>query len=133
MIAVDSSVLVAAFASWHEAHAVARRHLGGARLIGHCLVETYSVLTRLPPPHRVPGALAADFLGRTSTSPPLVLTAGAMRDFPARLSAWGITGGASYDALIATTAAQYDAELISLDVRAAVTYRLVGVTHTLLA
>lgn len=50
MIAADTSVVVAAFASWHEGHesalvALARR----PRLPGHVALESYSVLTRLPP------------------------------------------------------------------------------------
>src|SRR3989441_13166825 len=58
----DSSVVVAAFASWHETHDSARRVLDGAlRLVAHCALETYSVLTRLPPPHRAPGDVVRDF------------------------------------------------------------------------
>ena len=105
MTAADTSVLVAAFASWHEHHRVARRALGGVRLIAHSLLETYSVLTRLPPPHRVQARVAADFLEQVTTSPPLVLTATAMGALPRRLAESGITGGATYDALIAATAA----------------------------
>jgi len=61
--AADTSASVAAFASWHENHAAARDALdGGLRLIEHCALETYSVLTRLPPPHRSPGPLVRDFL-----------------------------------------------------------------------
>ena len=49
MIAADTSVVVAAFASWHESHGVAARALRpGIRLIAQCAVESYSVLTRLP-------------------------------------------------------------------------------------
>ena len=132
MIAADTSVLVAGFASWHESHAVARRGLVAAHIAAHCLLEAYSVLTRLPPPHRVPGQLAADFLARAVTSEPLALSPMAMNVLPARLAHWGISGGASYDALIAATAMEFGAELISLDTRAITTYRLVGVRHRLL-
>ncbi len=63
MIAVDTSVVVAAFASWHEGHrsalAVLARH---PRLPAHVAVESFSVLTRLPPPHRAPAVLVRDFL-----------------------------------------------------------------------
>ena len=63
MRAADSSLAVAAFASWHERHEPARKALdGGLRLIEHCALETYSVLTRLPSPHRSPGNLIRDFL-----------------------------------------------------------------------
>ena len=41
--AADTSLVVAAFASWHETHEPARRALdGGLRLIEHCALETYS-------------------------------------------------------------------------------------------
>ena len=47
MKAADTSVVIAAFASWHEKHEAARRALDeGLRLIEHCSLETYSVLTR---------------------------------------------------------------------------------------
>ena len=63
MIAADTSAGVAAFASWHEKHAVARRMLDeGLRLIDHCALETFSVLTRLPAPHRAPATIVRDFL-----------------------------------------------------------------------
>lgn len=132
MIAVDSSVLVAGFASWHEQHDEARRALVGARVVGHALVEAYSVLTRLPSPHRAPADVAAAFLERVSAGAPLVLAADAWRALPGRLSALGISGGASYDALIAATALACDAELLSLDGRAAPTYRAVGVRYRML-
>jgi hypothetical protein len=49
--AADTSVVVAAFASWHEHHLRARKALdGGLQMIDHCALETYSVLTRLPAP-----------------------------------------------------------------------------------
>src|SRR3989442_803666 len=62
--AADTSVVVAAFASWHDKHESARRALDeGLRLIEHCALETYSVLTRLPAPHRVRGEVVRDFIG----------------------------------------------------------------------
>jgi hypothetical protein len=43
--AADTSVAVAAFASWHEFHDRARKAPdSGVRLIDHCSLETYSVL-----------------------------------------------------------------------------------------
>ena len=55
MIAVDTSVAVAAALPWHEAHTAARAAMpaDAALLLGQVAVETYSVLTRLPPPQRV--------------------------------------------------------------------------------
>jgi predicted nucleic acid-binding protein len=54
-VTADTSVFVAAFASWHEKHALALAAVQAVDVvIAHCLVETYSVLTRLPTPHRKP-------------------------------------------------------------------------------
>ena len=75
MKAADTSVIAAAFASWHENHDAARAELDrGLRLIEHCALETYSVLTRLPPPHRVPGAAVRAFLELRFPEPFLRLT-----------------------------------------------------------
>jgi predicted nucleic acid-binding protein len=39
---VDTSIVVAAFASWHESHAAADRVVDGkARLVAHCAVEAF--------------------------------------------------------------------------------------------
>jgi predicted nucleic acid-binding protein len=44
----------------------------------------------------------------------------------------GVSGGAVYDALIALTAAEHEAELLSLDGRAEATYRRCGANYRLL-
>ncbi len=133
MIAADTSVLVAAFASWHESHPAAQEALRGGRLVAHGVVEAYSVLTRLPPPHRVVPGLAAEFLRQVATDTPLTLPAEEVARLPHLLSDRGISGGAAYDALIAVTALHHGAELVSLDARAAATYRALGAAHRLLA
>src|SRR5690348_14823941 len=98
MRAVDTSVVVAGFASWHENHDHARRVLDdGARLIDHCALEAYSVLTRLPPPHRSPGAVVRDFLRLRFAETYLRLDARDYREFVLALTERGITGGAAYD------------------------------------
>jgi predicted nucleic acid-binding protein len=133
VIAVDSSVIIAACASWHEAHRQAREVMGQApRLIGHCALEAFSVLTRLPAPQRVPPALVVDFLHETFDDEPLVLSAAAMGDLVRSLHQRGITGGAVYDGLVAMSARAHDAELLSFDRRAADTYRRCGVSFHLL-
>jgi hypothetical protein len=41
MRAVDSSVVIAAFATWHEHHGLARKAMSGRpRLVAHAAVET---------------------------------------------------------------------------------------------
>ncbi len=128
MRAADTSVVVAAFASWHEHHDPARRALdSGVRLIEHCALETYSVLTRLPPPHRSPGAVARDFIRSRFPEPYLRLTAAAYRAFILGLPERAVVGGAAYDALVAATAAASGAELVTCDRRAAAVYESYGV------
>jgi predicted nucleic acid-binding protein len=126
-------VVVAAFASWHENHAAARDALdGGLRLIEHCALETYSVLTRLPPPHRVEGSLVRDFLAARFPDPLLRLSPRSCREFLMQLPEHGIAGGAAYDALVAATAAANGAELVTCDRRALRIYESYGVRIRLL-
>jgi predicted nucleic acid-binding protein len=131
--AADTSVVVAAFASWHERHDAARRALdAGLRLVEHCALETYSVLTRLPAPHRARGEVVREFLRARFPRPLLRLSANSYRSFLAGLPDRAISGGAAYDALVAATAARHGAELVSCDRRAAVIYERYSVrTHLL--
>lgn len=127
MKAVDTSVVVAAFASWHEHHDRARKALdGGVRLIDHCALEAYSVLTRLPPPHRCAAGVVRDFLRLRFTEPYIALEGSAYRDFVMELPDHAISGGAAYDALVAATASAHSAALISCDRRAAPVYEGYG-------
>lgn len=134
MIAVDTSVVVAAFAAWHEGHTAARRTLRErpARLPGHVLLETYSVLTRMPPPFRAAAPVVAEFLRRRFPEQPLMLGASGQRALIQRLAERGITGGAAYDALVAVTAAEAGALLLSRDRRAARTYEALGAPYELI-
>jgi hypothetical protein len=76
MKAVDSSVVVAAFASWHEHHAIAQGALAiQPRLIALAAVESYSVLTRLPSPHRAQPSLVHSFITERFADPFLTLSA----------------------------------------------------------
>jgi predicted nucleic acid-binding protein len=131
--AADTSLVVAAFASWHESHEAARRALdGGLRLIEHCALETYSVLTRLPPPHRTSGEVVRDFLAARFSQPLLRLSEPAYKRFLLGLADHGVTGGAAYDALVAATAAGCGAELVSCDRRALLVYERYGARTQLL-
>jgi predicted nucleic acid-binding protein len=127
VIAVDTSVAVAAFASWHERHDVARRIVDrDVRLVGHCAVETFSVLTRLPPPHRADSRVVRDWLARRFAARFLVLSARAHRRFVSGLPEHGVSGGAAYDALVAATARAAGVALATLDRRARVVYERYG-------
>ncbi|MEO8185197.1 MAG: PIN domain-containing protein [Deltaproteobacteria bacterium] len=133
MKAVDSSVVIAAFASWHERHDAARGALDrGARTVEHCTLEALSVLTRLPPPHRAPVTLVRDFLRGRFPKPFLRLGARAYRQFLFGLPELGLAGGAVYDALIAATAAEHGAQLLSCDRRAVAHYERYGISFELI-
>ena len=58
--APDSSVAIAALWGDHPAHEIAAEALATCKTtIAHAALETYSVLTRLPPPHRADATAAA--------------------------------------------------------------------------
>jgi predicted nucleic acid-binding protein len=124
---VDTSVLVAAFASWHADHKVAVKELAKKpRVVAHAMIETFSVLTRLPEPQRATPQLVVEFFDRNFSTDPLTLEPSQWRSVPGRLAELGISGGAAYDAVIALSAAAHSATLVSLDRRAEPTYRRCG-------
>ena len=134
MKAVDSSVVIAAFATWHEHHALARKAMSSRpRLIAHAAVESYSVLTRLPPPHRANPSIVHAFITQRFTEPFLTLSETGHQELLTTIAAGQILGGPAYDALIAVTAAEHQATLLSLDRRATQTYEAVGATVEQLA
>lgn len=129
MKAVDSSVVIAAFATWHEQHAIARKAMASRpRLIAHAAMESYSVLTRLPPPHRAHPSIVHTFITERFAEPFLTLSETGYQELLATIAAREILGGPAYDALIASTAVEHDATLLSLDQRATPTYEAVGAT-----
>jgi predicted nucleic acid-binding protein len=129
----DTSVIVAAFATWHERHDAARKVLdAGVRLIEHAALETYSVLTRLPPPHRGSPAVVRDFIETRFADRFAQMKGTAYRRFLRELPERGIAGGAAYDALIAATDAAHSLTLVSVDLRAARIYEQYGVEVELL-
>jgi predicted nucleic acid-binding protein len=131
---VDSSVLIAALQRWHAAHVIARPVLGRPRLhlIAHVLMESYANLTGLAGQARTPPRIAADTLDQLIREEPLTLSADGHRRALKQAAAAGIMGGAIYDALVAATAREADARLVSLDRRAARTYDAIGVRYELL-
>jgi predicted nucleic acid-binding protein len=134
LIALDTSVVVAAFASWHEGHGSATAALRRRpRLPAQVLLESYSVLTRLPPPHRAPPAVVEAFLAGRFRSAPLALPGHEQRALVRFAASAGIGGGAIYDALVAATAKHAGATLLTRDRRAVPTYEAVGVSFELVA
>jgi predicted nucleic acid-binding protein len=132
VIAPDTSVLIAGFATWHEGHESAVRALNrGVHLIAHTAVETYSVLTRLPPPHRVAPVAVRAYLTNLTSSDFLTLDANSHRGLLDRLAEHAISGGATYDALVGFTAKATGATLLTRDLRAVRTYEQLQVEFEL--
>ena len=97
------------------------------------MVDTYSVLTRLPAPHRAHPDIVARYMDQVFAEAPLTLPAPAYRNLVvSELSTSGVSGGPSYDALIATTVRETSGTLVTLDGRALTTYRLMGCDAELL-
>lgn len=133
MITLDTSVVVAAFASWHEAHDEAAALLArDPRLPAHVIVETYSVLTRLPPPHRAAAHVVERFLAESFHHPPLGLSPEKQSELVRFAAERELTGGAIYDLLVARTVEEAGARLLTRDRRAVPAYDAVGVDYELL-
>jgi predicted nucleic acid-binding protein len=131
--APDSSIAIAALLSDHTAFQAASEALTTCTTtIGHVAAETYSVLTRLPPPHRTDAATAAEALARRLPRTHVTLQASGYQGAPARLAEAGVSGGATYDGLIALTALEHNLELLSRDQRAARTYQALGARFRLI-
>lgn len=133
MKTVDTSVAVAAFGEWHLLNSKACALLDqGAAIPAQAVLETYSVLTGFPPPHRASPDIVRQWLqGRFER----LLLAPLPNDHLQLVSVLaedGRSGGSVYDALIGLTAKLAGATLITADQRAAEVYDLVGVEWDLL-
>ncbi len=123
MSAVDTSITVAALLVWHDDHEAADEAASGAKVPAHVLVETFSVLTRLPTPHRIGRAEAGRLLcDRFPEKQVLHASPELQRSLVTRLVEAGVEGGAAYDGLVALTAVEWGEVLVSRDQRAAGTY-----------
>jgi predicted nucleic acid-binding protein len=128
VIVADSSVLIAALASHHDGHARAADALRGAsELIVHAAFETCSVLSRLPEDLRMEAATVLETLERDFPRPWLAMDQDGQRACLRRAVDAGLRGGALYDALIAATAREHGATLLSADRRAREAYEAIGV------
>lgn len=133
MTALDTSVVIAAFAPWHEAHPAARRAVTPEAVIpAHVVSETYAVLTRMPEPFRIAAATVADYLARQWEGRVIAPDAALYESLTAIAATAGVTGGGTYDALVGLTAHTSGHELLSLDLRAERTYRALGISYRLL-
>lgn len=125
---LDTSAALPLVLPDHEFHEAVRLQCRGQRLglAGHAVFETYSTLTRLPPPSRLTPRGAARLISANfPASSHLSAT-----DQARLVSLWseaGISGGSVYDALVGGAAAAAGLPLVSCDHRARTTYRAVGV------
>lgn len=119
-VAADSSVIIAALLAWHDRHEVASasvsRVLSRDRLIlpAAALLESYSVMTRLPAGHRLSPEdawtlLRENFRERAQlTSMP----ARASWSFLGRLAEAGLGGGLTYEGAILEAAKEAGAKVL---------------------
>lgn len=127
-LAVDTSVAVPLLVGSHDAHS-AVRHWAMGRILGlsgHALAETYAVLTRLPGEARVQSADAVMLID-DNFAQHFVLSADSMATSYRELARCGVSGGATYDGLVALAAREHGVVLVTRDARARPTYEAVGV------
>lgn len=124
---VDTSAAIALLTQEHAHHSEVLRTVEGRTLglAGHAAFETYSVMTRLPSPGRRPPAVVAHMLS-TNFPETRHLSGRGAAQLLRRVADLGIAGGAMYDALVAATAVEHGAVLVSRDRRAVDTYRALG-------
>ncbi len=96
-------------------------------LPAHVLLECYSVLTRLPSPHRIAPDVAADAVAALELTV-LTLPASGHARIVRTLANAGVRGGAVYDALVGVTASHHERLLLTMDRRARTTYDLLEIS-----
>lgn len=116
----DTNGLIASACSWHAHHkrtfAEVRRRVHVREelvLAAHSLAEVYAVLTRMPGPGRLRGNDAIALIeANWSATPTVHLTARETWDAVRAAERLGVTGGQTYDALIARCALKAGASTI---------------------
>ncbi|HEV7804735.1 MAG TPA: PIN domain-containing protein [Solirubrobacteraceae bacterium] len=128
MTAPDTSIVIAAAATWHSAHRAAVEALSedGAVLLVRVAYEATAALSRMPSGQRVPPDIVLEWLEQRFADEWLGLPAAASRTALRAAVARGIRGGALYDALIGATAAHHGHRLVTADRRAVPAYDAVG-------
>jgi toxin FitB len=126
-VTCDTSVLLPALLEWHDDHDLAIGAVDGqvTTMIGHALVETFSVGTRLPEPFRVSTNTMVGLLESLSHEV-VTLSAARVLSTLRRMSSFGLGGGQTYDGLIVAAANEHDLTLLTLDRRARATYDALG-------
>lgn len=126
---LDTSAAIPLLMEYHDAHNVVASAVGDRplSLASHALAETYSVLTRLPGDARLEIDDAVTLID-TRFDAILPLSEPVQQSLHRRLRDAGIFGGAVYDGIIALTAVEHGATLLSRDARAWRTYAALGAT-----
>lgn len=113
--------MVAAVCTWHEGHESSAKEIIGRLRRGEevivaapALIEAYSVLTRLPSPHRLSPEDALALLAANFISGGKVISLSTARyvNLLRRAPSLGISGGRVYDAVIAQCAIEGKAETL---------------------
>lgn len=122
-ILLDTSAAVALLHDSHPAHHAVRDATRGLvrGLAGHALIETFSVLTRLPGDARLSPELAEQVIARAFPASVALSPTDALAAV-ATFATAGIAGGAVYDGLVALAARSAATPLLSCDRRAIPTY-----------
>jgi predicted nucleic acid-binding protein len=130
---IDTSIAVALAVAGHDDHHAVRTVIGdrSCGLSGHAAFETFSVLTRLPPPNRRTPHAVARLLAHNFPGSRFLSADGAQR-LHARLASLGIAGSGVCDALVAAAAAEHGIPLVTRDRRAAETYRALDIDFELI-
>lgn len=102
LITADTSIVVPGLTGWHSAHEPSLRALQGiTRLPGHVLIETTSVLTRLPGGKTIHPSIVVAHLRSEFPGLPLCLSPAEHLESLERVARAGIAGGSVYDASFA--------------------------------
>jgi predicted nucleic acid-binding protein len=115
---LDTSILVAAFLGDHVHHASSlelfvRGEKRETFCAAHSMAELYATLTRLPGKHRVSGENALLLLAQVRERlTPVTLNGSEYCAAIEQACAIGVTGGAVYDALIASCGLKAKAEIL---------------------
>ena len=117
-LVLDTSCLVAAVCDWHQHHTAtseaferSARRGDEVATVAHALAEAYSVLTRLPSPHRLSPEDAFTLLDANwGQSQTVALSSRDYWNLIRAASESAVTGGLLYDAIIVATAKKARAE-----------------------
>ncbi|HUO84159.1 MAG TPA: PIN domain-containing protein [Thermoanaerobaculia bacterium] len=106
LTALDTSVVIAALLSWHEWHAKAAAAVDRLMAADQILlplpvlIESFSVMTRLPHPHRLSGGDALEVLRSFTDAATAGFPTRRIWSFLASANAKEMIGGRVYDAVI---------------------------------